>query len=198
MAQLPSPGPRYLVELKFTQKQAGATDVDTVLRKVSSKADNTMGIIVSMSGYSATAVSEASGPKTPLLLLDHRHIYLALGGTVSFTEIVERVRRHASQTGDSFLAPQDFGRLGRAALRERISGLVQLVHAAIPFERSPRHYQTPDMSDCGKPTVPESIWSAVECDGLFGLGFYFCDVGGISRILTLRKETGKPWSCSRR
>jgi hypothetical protein len=101
-------GTTYLVELKFTQGQAGAPDIDTILKKVSGKADNTMGIVVSMGGYSSTAMQEASGPRTPLLLLDHRHIYLALGGTTTFGEIVERVRRHASQTGESYLPLEEF------------------------------------------------------------------------------------------
>jgi hypothetical protein len=101
-------GTTYLVELKFTQQPAAAPDVDTLTKKVSSKADNTMGIMVSMSGYSSTAVGEASGPKTALLLLDSQHIYMALSGTTTFPEIVDRVRRHASQTGESFLAPANF------------------------------------------------------------------------------------------
>jgi hypothetical protein len=101
-------GTTYLVELKFTREPAGAPDVDTLTSKVSSKADNTMGIMLSMSGYSSTAISEASGPKTPLLLFDSRHVYLALRGTTTFPEIVDRVRRHASQTGESFLAPENF------------------------------------------------------------------------------------------
>jgi hypothetical protein len=72
-------GTTYLVELKFTREQAGATDIDSVLKKIGDKADNTMGIMVSVSGYSDVAISEASGRRTPLLLMDHRHLYLALG-----------------------------------------------------------------------------------------------------------------------
>jgi hypothetical protein len=101
-------GTTYLVELKFTGKQAGATDVDTLLKKVNDKADNTIGIMVSISGYSSTAIMEASGPRITLLLFDHRHLYFALSGAMTFREIVERVRRHASQTGESYLAPVDF------------------------------------------------------------------------------------------
>jgi hypothetical protein len=48
--------------------------------KVQEKADNTMGIMVSISGYSSTAIDAASGPRTPLLLLDHSHLYLLLTG----------------------------------------------------------------------------------------------------------------------
>jgi len=101
-------GTTYLVELKFTE-QASAPDIDSLLKKVNDKADNTMGIMISMSGFTKTALSEASGPRTPLLLLDHRHLYLTLGGGMPFGDIVDRVRRHASQTGESFLAPEKFG-----------------------------------------------------------------------------------------
>jgi len=68
-----------------------------------------MGVMVSISGFSSTAIAEASRPGTPMLLLDHAHIYLALGGMVAFGEIVERARRHASQTGEAYLAPAHIG-----------------------------------------------------------------------------------------
>jgi hypothetical protein len=41
-------GTTYLVELKFTGMQAGSTDIDSLYKKVTSKADNTMGIMVSI------------------------------------------------------------------------------------------------------------------------------------------------------
>lgn len=102
-------GTTYLVELKFTQGQADANDIDSIYKKVIRKADNTMGILVSISGYSTTAIAEASADRTPLLLLDHGHLYLALGGIMSFAEIVERVRRHASQTGEAYLPAAELG-----------------------------------------------------------------------------------------
>lgn len=101
-------GTTYLVELKFTTEQAGAPDVDTFYKKVTSKADNTMGVMLSISGYSTVARKEASGEKTPLLLLDHSHLYLVLGGIMGFGEVVERIRRHASQTGEAYLSAQEF------------------------------------------------------------------------------------------
>ena len=98
----------YLIELKFTTEQAGVTDIDSFYRKVTSKADNTMGITVSISGYSAIAIKEASGEKTPLLLLDHNHLYYALGGIMGMADIIERIRRHASQTCEAYLPIQKF------------------------------------------------------------------------------------------
>lgn len=101
-------GTTYLVELKFTASQAGATDVDSLRSKVDDKADNTMGIMVSISGYSSVAITQASGRKTTLLLFDAMHIYMFLSGTLSFRDIISRVRRHASQTGEAYLAAANF------------------------------------------------------------------------------------------
>lgn len=102
-------GTTYLVELKFTAEQATAPDIDTLKAKVDTKADNTMGLMVSISSYSSTAISEASGRKTTLLLLDASHLYLFLTGALHFSEIVSRIRRHASQTGESYLPVARFG-----------------------------------------------------------------------------------------
>jgi len=96
-------GTTYLVELKFTREQSDAPAIDSLHKKVTSKADNTMGIMVSISGYSSTATREASGPKTPLLLIDHNHIYALLGGSMTLEELVCRVRRHSSQTSEAYL-----------------------------------------------------------------------------------------------
>jgi len=101
-------GTTYLVELKFTTDQAGATDIDTFYKKVTSKADNTMGVMVSISGYSSVAINEASGDRTPLLLLDHSHLYLILGGIMGLADVIDRIRRHASQTGEAYLAADKF------------------------------------------------------------------------------------------
>jgi hypothetical protein len=101
-------GTTYLVELKFTKEQTGATSIDTFHKKVITKADNTMGVFISISGYSSVAKEEASGDKTPLLLLDFNHLYLVLGSMMNFGDVVRRVRRHASQTGEAYLGTQDF------------------------------------------------------------------------------------------
>jgi hypothetical protein len=100
-------GTTYLVELKFTQEQAGSPDVDVFFKKVHDKADNTMGIMVSIAGYSSVAIDGASGPRTPLLLFDHQHLYRLLGGTITFAELVGRTRRHSSQTGRAYLSGAD-------------------------------------------------------------------------------------------
>lgn len=103
-------GTTYLVELKFTALQSDATAIDSHLKKVNDKADNTMGIIVSMSGYSSVAISEASFSRSPLLLFDATHLYFVLGGIGTFPDLLRRVRRHSSQEGKAYLAVSDFGK----------------------------------------------------------------------------------------
>lgn len=102
-------GTTYLVELKFSATQSGAPDIDSLLKKVNDKADNTMGIMVSMSGYSSVAIREASFSKSPLLLLDHNHLYMVLTRIDLFPNVVRRVRRHSSQEGRAYLPATSFG-----------------------------------------------------------------------------------------
>lgn len=102
-------GTTYLVELKFTANQADATDIDSLRAKVQDKADNTMGIMVSISGFSNIAVGGASGRRGVLLLMDYQHLYLCLTGGMDFGDVISRIRRHASQTGQAFLEAAKFG-----------------------------------------------------------------------------------------
>ncbi|MCH8968382.1 MAG: restriction endonuclease [Planctomycetes bacterium] len=102
-------GTTYLVELKFSAKQAGANDVDSLLAKVNTKSDNTMGLMVAISGFSKPAVAQASFAKSPVLLMDHLHLYTVLMGTMEFADVLRRVRRHSSQTGVAYLPPDRFG-----------------------------------------------------------------------------------------
>ena len=102
-------GTTYIVELKFTADQCAVGEVDSLKAKVEEKADNTMGLLVSMSGFSSVAVKHASGRRTPLLLMDSTHIYMALTGMRSFAEVLLRCRRHAAQTGEAHLPVANFG-----------------------------------------------------------------------------------------
>jgi FtsZ-binding cell division protein ZapB len=103
-------GTTFLVELKFTKNQAGSPDIDIFKGKVESKADNTMGVMISMSGYSSVAISEASGRRTPIILMDYNHLYYILGGTTTLSEVINRLKRHAAQTAEAYLAVSDFGK----------------------------------------------------------------------------------------
>ncbi len=55
----------------FKTDQVGATDIVTFYRKVPTKADNTIGIMIFISDYAAVAIRESSSDHIPLLLLNH-------------------------------------------------------------------------------------------------------------------------------
>jgi FtsZ-binding cell division protein ZapB len=103
-------GTTFLVELKFTKDQTGSPDIDSFHRKVTSKSDNTMGIFVSMSGFNTGAKKTASGVRTPLLLMDYNHLYYILSSAMTLSEVINRIKRHAAQTAESYLEIRDFGR----------------------------------------------------------------------------------------
>ena len=97
-------GTTYLIELKFTKNQTGSEAIDSFKAKINKMADNTMGIFVSMSGYSSQAIKEASGRKTTLMLLEASHLFSFLQGVDTLAEIITRSRRHVSQTSEALLS----------------------------------------------------------------------------------------------
>lgn len=102
-------GTTFLTETKFTAEKIGSPDIDIFMAKIESKADNTMGLLVSLSGFTTGAIAAASKQRTPMLLLDHTHLFsLILRGVMTLPQVVSRIKRHASQTGASYLAVGDF------------------------------------------------------------------------------------------
>jgi hypothetical protein len=103
-------GTTYLLEIKFEAGQSNVGLIDSFRGKLVGKADNTMGIAIAMSGFDPGCKASASGDRTPFLLFDSQHIFMLLTGAVDLTFLIERTRRHSSQTGESYLAPSDFGK----------------------------------------------------------------------------------------
>ncbi len=102
-------GTTFLVETKFVNEPIGSPDIDIFMAKIESKADNTMGLFVSISGFNEGAIKAASKQRTPMLLLDHSHLFnLVLRGIMKLPQVVSRIKRHASQTGRAHLPASDF------------------------------------------------------------------------------------------
>jgi hypothetical protein len=101
-------GTTYIVELKFEKGQTDVHDTAIFLKKVKDKSDNTMGIMLSASGFNQGAIDDASGGGSPLLLLDAMHLYLIFSGQMTLDEVISRVRRHSSQYGRAYLAASEF------------------------------------------------------------------------------------------
>jgi restriction endonuclease Mrr len=102
-------GTTFLIETKLINAPVGSPDIDTFMAKIESKADNTMGLFVSLSGFNEGAIRSASKQRTPMLLLDSGHIFnLIMRGVMTLPQVVSRIKRHAHQTGASYLSATDF------------------------------------------------------------------------------------------
>lgn len=102
-------GTTFLIETKLVTKPIGSPDIDTFMAKIESKADNTMGLFISLAGFNDGAKRSASKARTPMLLLDHGHIFnLILRGVMTLPQVVSRIKRHAHQTGSSYLSASAF------------------------------------------------------------------------------------------
>lgn len=102
-------GDTMLVEAKCTANLVGVTDIDSFRAKLGTKADNTLGLMISMAGYEKGAIMAASQGRTPFILLEGSHLFnLVMTRRLTFKEVIERIKRHAAQTGSPYLALHEF------------------------------------------------------------------------------------------
>lgn len=102
-------GTTFLIEAKLVNDPIGSPDIDIFMAKIESKADNTMGLFISLSGFNEGAKKTASKQRTPMLLIDSGHIFnLVMRDVMSFPQVIARIKRHAHQTGSSYLGASEF------------------------------------------------------------------------------------------
>ena len=93
----------YLVEAKWQSKPIRANELDGLAAKVRRKLDNTLGLFISINGFSPEAVTTHSTGRRVLLLMDGGDLLAVLEGRIDLQELLRRKRRHAAQTGNIFL-----------------------------------------------------------------------------------------------
>lgn len=101
-------GTDYLFEAKWTKHKLGSEVLDSFKGKVNRKLDNTLGLFLSINGFSKDAISIHSNERSTILLMDGSDLVVVLEGRVDFVSLIVRKRRHAAQTGNIFYhATQD-------------------------------------------------------------------------------------------
>lgn len=96
-------GTDYLFEGRWQKERVSAKDLDSFAAKVSRKLDNTLGLFVSVNGFSGDGIAAHSGARRTVLLLDGSHLMAVLENRIKLTDLLLRLRRHASQTGEILL-----------------------------------------------------------------------------------------------
>ena len=97
-------GTTLLVEAKLTSSQTQRDQIVLFIDKINHRAENTRGLFVSISGFSESALKDASCDHTPLILMDYKHIFILLvTRRFTFPELVRRMLSNAAETGSSYL-----------------------------------------------------------------------------------------------
>ena len=96
-------GTDYLLEAKWQQDPVGAADLDVLAGKLSRKLENTLGLFLSINGFSSDGVEAHSSGRRLLILMDGSDLMAVLEGRIDLIQLLLRKRREASQTGNIYL-----------------------------------------------------------------------------------------------
>jgi hypothetical protein len=96
-------GTDYLLEARWRDRQASATDLDALAGKLSRRLDNTLGLFLSISGFTDEGVKAHSSGRRIIILMDGSHLMAVLEGRIDLMQLLLRMRRHAAQTGNIYL-----------------------------------------------------------------------------------------------
>lgn len=96
-------GTDYLFEAKWQSYKVNASDLDAFSGKISRKLDNTLGLFLSINGFSDEAVKIYSSGRSSILLMDGMDLLAVLENNIDIVALIIRKRRHASQTGNVYL-----------------------------------------------------------------------------------------------
>jgi len=97
----------YLLEAKWTKIPMNASDLKVFAGTVAEKSKNTLGLFISMSGFSLESLDYNSTVLKSLILMDGADLYAVLDDRISLIDLLFRKRRYASETGNIFLPIKD-------------------------------------------------------------------------------------------
>lgn len=93
----------YLFEAKWQKNPVDIGDLDAFSGKISRRLENTLGLFLSVNGFSKEGVvAHSHGPKL-LILMDGSDLVTVLEDRIDLVELLKRKRRHAAQTGEIYL-----------------------------------------------------------------------------------------------
>lgn len=96
-------GTDFLFEAKWQQELVGASELDSLAGKLSRKLENTLGLFLSVNGFSEGGVKAHSSGRRLIILMDGSDLMAVLEGRIDLFQLLSRKRRHASRTGNIYL-----------------------------------------------------------------------------------------------
>ncbi len=92
----------YLLEAKWQKAQVNAGDLYKFGGKISGKLKNTLGLFISLDGYSPDCTETGSSVVKSMILMDGQDLMMVLDGRIRLNEMMFIKRRHASDTGEIY------------------------------------------------------------------------------------------------
>ncbi|NPA08447.1 MAG: restriction endonuclease [Chlorobi bacterium] len=96
-------GTDYLLEAKWQKEPVRASQIDSLTAKLNRKLDNTLGLFLSINGFSEEAVKAVSSGRRLVILMDGSDLMAVLEGRIDLVELLLRKRRKAAETGNIYL-----------------------------------------------------------------------------------------------
>ena len=96
-------GTDYLLEAKWQSEPVPAKDLDSLAGKLSRKLENTLGLFLSINGFSEDAIKAHASGRRLIILMDGSDLMAVLEGRIDLVQLLLRKRRHAAETGNIYL-----------------------------------------------------------------------------------------------
>jgi restriction endonuclease Mrr len=103
-------GTDYLFEAKWQQQQVNAADLDAFAAKIRRKLENTLGVFLSINGFSPDGVAAHSSGGAVIMLMDGADLMAVFEERIDFVSLLLRKKRHAAQTGNIYLSFHEIGK----------------------------------------------------------------------------------------
>ncbi|PZG12733.1 hypothetical protein C1I95_25215 [Micromonospora craterilacus] len=100
----------YLLEAKWCQARIERDQADVFAAKVQRKGRNTLGLFVSISGFTQGFLEIPHAQGCPFITLDGDDLFLVLDARIGLDEVLQRKRRHLNDTGRCHIAVRSFAR----------------------------------------------------------------------------------------
>ncbi|MGP0019243.1 MAG: hypothetical protein ACLPHP_11785 [Candidatus Sulfotelmatobacter sp.] len=96
-------GTEYLLEGKWQKDPVDSGDLDKFSGRIQRKLDNTLGLFLSISGFSEDGVKAHSTGRKLSLLMTGEDLMAVLEGRIDFVSLLLRKKQHAARTGNILL-----------------------------------------------------------------------------------------------
>ncbi len=93
----------YLFEAKWQNAPTAVQELDALSGKFSRRLENTLGLLLSINGFSEDAPKVHSSGRSSIVLMDGSDLMAVLEGRIDLIQLLLRKRRHAAQTGNIYL-----------------------------------------------------------------------------------------------